>query len=265
MRKTLNVLSIDFDFFQNVDIETIIRHYPDPIDLPTELSRIVWTGHYASPIAYEKIKQVTPDTENIEALKQLIKTSSQKKAPDARIANSHKYAYDFIMDHIKENPDYEAVNLVNIDMHHDLFNDNQTLDCGNWIGKLMEHLKSINKHYILSWIANKTSFEAYSLKQNELPHTYDNFDILKNKTWDLIFLCRSDNWLPPHLDDSFTDLVNDVIDYSSSCEFNLDILQSRYDESFKEICEQMQQLNNAYAKHNAIAFTERNQTYEQAI
>lgn len=46
--RSLKVLSIDFDYFQNVNADTIRSCYPDGIDLPTELSTIVWSGYYAN-------------------------------------------------------------------------------------------------------------------------------------------------------------------------------------------------------------------------
>ena len=45
--RPINILSIDFDYFQNVDSKTLLMHYPDGIDLPEELSRFIWASHYA--------------------------------------------------------------------------------------------------------------------------------------------------------------------------------------------------------------------------
>lgn len=39
--RPINILSIDFDYFQNVDSKTLLMHYPDGIDLPEELSRFI--------------------------------------------------------------------------------------------------------------------------------------------------------------------------------------------------------------------------------
>lgn len=35
-----------------------------------------------------------------------------------------------------------------------------------------------------------------------------NFNEIHDTQFDAIFLCRSDNWLPPHLDPYFNELVN---------------------------------------------------------
>ena len=42
MKKELNVLSIDYDFFQTVDIDTLATCYPDGHDLPTEIANVIW-------------------------------------------------------------------------------------------------------------------------------------------------------------------------------------------------------------------------------
>ncbi len=54
------------------------------------------------------------------------------------------------------------------------------------------------------WIANEISEKIYGLKN--IPVKYD-FSCIKNKKFDLIFLCRSDNWFPPHLDKYFVKLA----------------------------------------------------------
>lgn len=53
--RPINILSIDFDYFQNVDSKTLLMHYPDGIDLPEELSRFIWASHYANPYAEKEL------------------------------------------------------------------------------------------------------------------------------------------------------------------------------------------------------------------
>ena len=48
-KQRLRVLSIDFDYFQVVDKDTVQSCYPDGIDLDTSLSTVVWASHYAIP------------------------------------------------------------------------------------------------------------------------------------------------------------------------------------------------------------------------
>ena len=105
--------------------------------------------------------------------------------------------------------------LVNVDMHHDMFNANKQLDCGNWLGYIRQEY---NHDGI--WIANPVSADMYGLTDDDLPETSrrkrlgelipTSTKIIQDEQFDLIFLCRSDNWLPPHLDERFSEMC-DVI------------------------------------------------------
>ena len=85
---TLHVLSIDFDLFQNVALNTIRTAYPDGVDLPTPISSLVWQSHYANPESYDKLRNVTANTAMIDELKVLIKASVKKHFPDTMICNN---------------------------------------------------------------------------------------------------------------------------------------------------------------------------------
>lgn len=193
----MKFLSIDFDFFQDVSEETV-RRYPDGIDLPTEATAIVWASRYAQ---YPELLDVKLKTEEYEQLLGLLKKQSRNSS--VLIANSHKHIYTYI----KEVNKTSDIDIVNIDMHHDMFNDNPEVDCGNWLG----HIK---KEYNASvrWIANPISLKVYGFKKDELDEaekiiSYSIKDIF-NEKFDAIFLCRSDTWTPPHLDSYFTVLCN---------------------------------------------------------
>lgn len=72
MSKELNILSIDFDFFQVADVDTIRYYYPDGFDLPTELSTLVWNSRYSIPQYREVLEKVQVDKENLTELKLLL-------------------------------------------------------------------------------------------------------------------------------------------------------------------------------------------------
>lgn len=209
----MKVLSIDWDYFQNVSVETMRECYPDGLDTPTFLSEITWGSHYATD--GDRIREVSVMGNELENLFRTL--LNQDKDVPVMIANSHKHIYDFIHSNLSEG---EKVQLTNIDMHHDLMNDNQTLDCGNWISKLLEEgtMKPMKKGSKSSfkWVRNPVSFEMY-LGENK-----DNSELSKvlttlgstetvedivNESYDLIFLARSDTWSPPHLDKHFCLLV----------------------------------------------------------
>lgn len=241
MPKTGNILSIDFDFFQKVNEETIQSCYPDGIDLPMDITKLIWIAHYGNPRSRKKLIQVIPDKDNINMLRDIIRNN---KPYDSMIRNSHVHCYDFILDYLSEHPEITHLHLYNIDMHHDLHNYNPELDCGNWIGMLKEQIQSDNKKFRLTWIANKTSKTAYGLSDE-----FDNFiketlDCLTGKQFDLVFLCRSDPWTPPHLDNTFIQLANYICKHAVSCDIEDDVMESRYDLEFKRATKQIDQYYN---------------------
>ena len=97
-----------------------------------------------------------------------------------------------------------SVDVTNVDMHHDLFNDNPYLDCGNWLMHIRNEIP--NTH--ISWVANPVSEDVYGFDDQLKSMVSNTLESVKNRKFDIVFLCRSDNWLPPHLDDEFQELVN---------------------------------------------------------
>lgn len=192
----MNILSIDFDFFQNTS-EKALSQYPDGVDLPTPISCITWAGHYATH--GEILKSVIIDEKHFSEIKNIIENQSVEIP--VLITNSHKHAYNFIKDLTDD------ASLVNIDLHHDMVNGNPTVDCGNWIGHLIK--EEIVDPENFTWITRELSTEIYDITDDTTLRKiikYD-FDDIRNKTFDAIFLCRSDTWLPPHLDPYFNELV----------------------------------------------------------
>lgn len=204
--ETINILSIDFDFFQKVEADIIHKYYPDGIDLSPALSTSVWEHHNALAIAKgddlrEKVKL---DRERLKELKEVINNNSENLFR-GMICDSHVHAYNFVHSVI-DSKEAIRVNIVNIDLHHDVFNDNKKLDCGNWYGKLIEDMEAKRIPHQAHWITQPTSLEIYDLQENEFPVETD-FERIKETKWDAVYLCRSCNWLPPHLDKDFSDFA----------------------------------------------------------
>lgn len=200
--KTLNVLSIDFDFFQTVEETVIKEHYPDGVDLPTELTIFTWGSHYANKNCEQLIRNVGINETRLNELLAIL-SNNKAKEPKVLIANSHRHIYDFILENYSKST---KLNLVNIDMHHDMFNDNPKLDCGNWV----KHITNAITNYSLTWIANPISLSVYKLDENEFDMVRYDFENIKDMDFDLIFLCRSDTWTPPHLDEYFHNIVKHI-------------------------------------------------------
>lgn len=213
--EAMNVLSIDWDFFQIVSKEDV-SYYPEGIDLGGEVSAAIWRKHYES---YPELAAIPLAEQEYRLLKELL--IRQKQSVPVMIANSHVLAYDFILDNLEPE---ETVVMTNIDMHQDIVNDNAHMDCGNWIGYLfrngyMEKVK-VTGTPSLRWVHNPVSFQVYGIDKYLEDPAGGNFGKvitaidggttiapLLNTQYDLIFLARSDMWSPPHLDTFFCKII----------------------------------------------------------
>lgn len=191
----MNILSIDFDYFQIVD-KDILKDYPDGIDLPTGLSELVWASKYAFNSDIEK---VTVNQNELDTLSCII-SHMDPQAPVC-VSQSHKEIYSFI--HKLQPNTAKPLKVVNVDMHHDYFNDNRELDCGNWISYLSDEYTKFK----WMWIANPISLDVYEAEEIK-PLVKQSLTEIEDLQFDALFLCRSDNWVPPHLDNSFVELIN---------------------------------------------------------
>lgn len=195
----MKILSIDFDFFQNVKQEVIKTAYPDGIDISTDLSNLVWKMHYAY---YPELFEISVLEDQLNKLKKIL--LNQKRSCKVMIANSHVHIYDFIHDNVTVG---DKLSLVNIDMHHDMMNENPELDCGNWIQHIIDDYGTDKVG--LRWIANPVSLKVYGFTKEELSKVLIPSDLhyIEDEAYDMIFLCRSDPWVPPHLDTYFQEIT----------------------------------------------------------
>lgn len=204
----MNILSIDFDYFQKVSKQQL-QAYPDGIDLSTELSETVWGSHYANK---NNLFDVGINTQELDMLKGLL--LKQSKDADIMITNSHSKIYDFV--HTLAT-DRDSLSIINIDMHHDFFNDNPNLDCGNWVGFLINERQATGKGMNFKWIANPVGLDAYGFEKSETENIIEtSLSGICGKSFDAVFLCRSDTWTPPHLDKYFTELCDIMLNYFNS-------------------------------------------------
>lgn len=228
-----SVLSIDFDYFQEVSLETVKTLYPDSIDLSPELSATVW----ASYEEYKVVNDISINKTEMKALERLL--DAQRDVKNIMISHTHKDIYNFIKNGIND----RNVNITNIDMHHDMFNKNKTLDCGNWLSYVEKDCNKLN----INWVCNPISEEMYGLNniKDLLFHSIDELDKTYNQ-YDYIFLCRSDNWLPPHLDKDFDKLSKRIIS-RFKCPIRFDT-RLRFDrmERVEQVQEQVRQFDEEY-------------------
>lgn len=245
-KKPMKILSIDFDYFQDVTSEVITTCYPDGKDLPTWLTVATWTNHYAS--TYDQLMSVKIDEKHFEQIKQILR--NQAFETPCMAVQSHKHIYEFIKKHFSDK--YHGAAIVNIDMHHDCFNDNEELDCGNWVSHIVKDIPKCQ----VTWIANKISEEVYGIESLKGIVKYD-FDSILSTKFDLIFLCRSDTWMPPHLDPYFDELYHILLNNFYSTMVDSQITEPR---NFEEIKIQAEEYRKQIAELRALNFGKKGET-----
>ena len=213
MGKMLKILSIDWDYFPNCDTKTRIRHFPDGNNenVPEIIDTISWAMHYAT---YPKLKNIGVREAEYQYLIELFKTISGNENIQMYFSNIHKLAYHVIKDAIEDNPNITAMQVINIDYHHDLYDFTPDfVDSGNWIMRLDKDLPpNIYKEYI--WIANPDSdFDTWNkskLEHKQIfhpPFIHPLCDVIGDD-FDIIYISKSSVWSPPHLDKYLVDLIS---------------------------------------------------------
>jgi len=221
MGSVFNILSIDWDYFIEADGSFRACHFPDiPNEkYPKSLQHVIWVNRYACDPELAKVGYKPIATKFVQLI---------KSVPFVVVAESHKYAYTYVVQKMRE-CHAKRVNLLNIDFHSDFRSDADELDCGNWLSVLMSEYKG---NY--EWLGWKDSY------LNDIPKWLKFFtneqkalSEIANTPWDMVFICRSDMWSPPHLDDAFTNIFKPFVDHFRS-DVQQGIWSSRYDDKFQK-------------------------------
>lgn len=229
----MRVLSIDFDYFVNPTPLQRVRYFPDGgREMSGLLNTFVWAGAYAhSKIATKKFGDEKNSLMNVELLKKPLKAIHDiivaQKDVRCMVADSHAHAYDFI----REKWDGSTVELYNVDFHHDTYNAEEGVNCGNWLRLLMEE-GIVDEAY---WV-NQPDSELEDNLTKVIP-----FSELPKTGYDLVYLCRSGWWTPPHMDEEFIkQLARPLIENKNGWEvrYQQGILETRYNEELKALVRQ---------------------------
>ena len=222
--RTLNVLSIDFDFFQIVDTATIFECYPDGVDLPTKITEITWANHYQIPYkdGREQLLRVTVDDKLIKDTISIAINNAKNSNIPFLAANSHKHIYKFIEDEMHTGK-YTGINIYNLDMHPDYKNKSNKIDCGNWLGMAVKNFPNCKA----TWVINPISLDLTYEDNYKGLHRVKTLRTLKDIKFDMIYLCRSDSWTPPHLDDYFAIMLDELAYKFKNAKAENNIMQPR--------------------------------------
>jgi len=197
------ILSIDWDFFLNCPIELRMKFEQETED--NEL----WGN------IYKKFKCLKYNT-NINELDYdfIIRFINKQNCSDIYISNDHRIICDLIdekfnnyLDDDDEEKNIE-LNITNVDFHHDCYVSilgNTPLNCASWLSCLYEE----NNFNINSlWIAHDNSYDFWDASYID-EYSTDIKDI-ENISYDMIFICKSKEYMPPHLDLNFIQMINNI-------------------------------------------------------
>jgi hypothetical protein len=215
-------LSIDFDFFAtgmlHTDFNSFECTYRDANGHADGISIIMKTMGWAMRYAAQDDLETLYDVNKADFLPCAITSALATKglhldcrnARALMVADSHRYAYKFF-NRSGAAPDY----LVNIDAHHDVwaYGPDTSLHCGNWATALLHHWHIVGgtQPQYLSLYPNwkepgddtPPSVPVKLMQWKEWPGLRDNNVMVRN-----VFICRSPEWTPPHMDDDFMTMLS---------------------------------------------------------
>jgi len=248
----MRVLSLDWDYFLDTTLEERVTQFPDSgnENLGNIVSNMVWTTRYVDSERVsnnvEGIRKIQDMKDNKEATIAVLQALSTSRFAFMSV-DSHKWLgefltepslYSVLSDLYLKDTDLQTLEIVNIDHHSDLYGNGKSLDCGNWLNKVMEKYPKAK----LLWLGNVDSpnDEIDTLEyKNRITYTTDISDI-KNREFDFVFLCRSDIWTPPHLDGAFRKFDKSLRKRAAYTLTDL-TLESRWTTMEKEIAEVKEQ------------------------
>lgn len=200
--KPLRVLSIDWDYLINATTEQRMRLFPDggSENLSVRVQDVVWSLRYGES---EELEKIGIDVKALELLKKFILKTCDKST-FCTVYDSHKWCFDEVMSRLQNN---QPIEVVNVDYHHDFYRNDflNQVDCGNWVNCLFEtniyrHGKESDKY---CWIHREDSDVFPEPKEYVSTKTIEELSTLEEFKFDLLFICRSSVWSPPHLDKEF--------------------------------------------------------------
>jgi hypothetical protein len=188
------ILSIDFDYFIKCTSVQRDKYFPQGADEvePTELAKM-WEDKY---------KQF-PLIKNTSVIDDYFYMGEYLKGKKVFVADSHKDIRR-VINRVKLGEDIE---VINVDFHHDYYhyfgNEQYFYNCGNWLRRLKEDRPSTS----IIWVRREDS-QIDSL-EGEFPFNHSTMlkPILENMDFDFIFICKSPEWTPPHLNELFDDMI----------------------------------------------------------
>ena len=197
MKPKIRVLSIDWDYFVDASYLERFKYFPDGTTdtFAAAIQSIVWANRYAEHPKLQTFGLI----EDFDVMCSALSHMNNQAA--MMVCDSHSNIYDFVFNQVKKD---EEIEVVNIDFHHDIYTtyvNHGEATAGDWA--LM--LKKAMPHMSYKWVKRDDS---------EMPKKHIStisFEDALQKSYDIIFLCRSGAWSPPHLDEKFIEMANILV------------------------------------------------------
>lgn len=204
------ILTIDWDYFFNVDLNTRDFDFPQITDgrVKSIPDNKVWLEDeiYKAPQSFDNKSFI-----------RLIQTLEKVSIQAAFVSENHGEMFNVVTDYIRgEYKDTTSLEIVNIDYHHDYsYNNGENLCCDNWARLLTEKYPGTTIKWCKKEDSVITSFGCHVPVEKR---TFN--EVIKSLSvnhFDYIHLCRSDLYSPPLRDKKF-DLLMDIIADAASME-----------------------------------------------
>lgn len=227
--KPLKILSIDWDYFINATEIQRLMLFPDAHeDLGIKLNTCIWTTHYTPG---NKLLDISVSKE-YDLMKTYLETAFLSTQPRVTITDSHRILYDLFQAYSAQS----SIELIHIDHHSDLYNIGEGVNCGNWLNHLLGEFKNLK----VTWVHNADSEINSSTmsKYKQVTETSKSLSqVLSQYVPDVLFLCKSSCWSPPHLD-SYFDAIVDILKSSGAYTVYSNDINNRYTTEFRADIEQ---------------------------
>lgn len=258
MESSINILSIDWDYFIDATSAQRFELFPDGgnEELALGIQHFIWLSRYADSRIKRELNQTDISLEDISLLQTEIDElidlvcDFSKEGLQIRVFESHKNIADMIDEYHRQNN--TGVNVFNIDFHHDCYNHQGPLDCGNWLSTMKDDGRVVNATWVKredSEIGDDNDEDGHiDAKCTSIEGLRESFE--SNGGIDAIFICRSACWSPPHLDLDFFELVSkigDLLGCYDSVLSDIGTMMFRWtDEAKKRIDEQADMTRELY-------------------
>lgn len=199
-------LSIDMDFFVREKPEWDFGHSETALFM----GGVVWQSRYQMYDLYRETSSMHADCKP-QHFFDVLGMLGFVIGNDTKIGAgwSHKDAYNFFL-----LEDFDRI--INLDAHHDCYEEGEELDCGNWLRKLLVRKGSSEGQWIYPrWLKHKdktTFVDAYS------------FDYAAKLAGDVvaIYIAQSPAWVPPHHDIFYDAIIRDALMAAGKSKFDYD-------------------------------------------